>query len=61
MVLRQITAEHANEDYFKKAEIASHDIGFGVDLWVDREKWQASGKTVRPSIDKVPICVLLVG
>lgn len=60
-VLQMLTAEHANNDYFIKAEVVSHDIGFGVDLRVDKQKWQLYGSRPPPRINKVPICVLVVG
>lgn len=62
-VLKQITADHANEDYFKKAEIVTHDVGWGVDLWVDGQKWRArrDRTPMPPRIDRVPICVVMVG
>ena len=66
-VLHEITAIHAGAVYFKKAEVVSHDIGFGVDLVVDREKWEAAKRqdwslvAVPARKDRVPVCVLLVG
>lgn len=60
-VLQMLTAEHAANDYFINAEVVSHDIGFGVDLKVDRPKWELYGSRPPPRINKVPICILLVG
>lgn len=63
LVLRQITSAHAGEDYFKKAEIVVHDVGWGVDLWVEGPKWRsrADQTPIRPRIDRVPVCVIVVG
>lgn len=67
-VLHLLTAEHGGRDYFKRADVVSADIGWGVDIWVDREKWEAAkieAKThtslISVAIDRVPICVLVVG
>jgi hypothetical protein len=62
-VLRDLTAVHANEDYFKKAEIVHHDIGFGVDILVDGVKWRnrPNPSPIPPVITRVPICILMVG
>jgi hypothetical protein len=60
-VLRILTAQHAKKKYFLKAEVVSHDIGFGIDLRVDRALWQGEKVSAPGSIDRVPICVLLVG
>lgn len=65
-VLNELTAIHATKEYFKKADIVSHDIGFGVDIWVYGEKWREaktglSTDLVPSRINKVPICVLVIG
>lgn len=59
-ILQMLTAEHAQQAYFKKAEVGSND-GFGVDLYVDKDKWKASGCSIPTFIDSVPIWVMLVG
>lgn len=59
--LQLLTAEHSKEGYFKRAEVVAHDIGYGVDLWVDKEKWNAANGRAPGRIEKVPICVVLVG
>lgn len=61
-VCQLLTAEHQKADYFQKAEVVSTDVGFGVDLWVDRVKW-AELKPDRPPprINRVPVCILITG
>jgi hypothetical protein len=62
-VLKHITHIHANEDYFKKAEVVWADIGHGVDMWVDGPKWRSRvvESSLPPVVNRVPICVLMVG
>ena len=67
-VLQIVTAEHGKADYFRKADVIGCDVGFGVDVWVDREKWDQHKaeynngiSMLPPQINRVPICVLLVG
>lgn len=60
-VLRLLTAVHANEAYYKKASVVSGDLGWCVDLYVDREKWQAANQSGPGLMDGVPVCVMLVG
>jgi hypothetical protein len=60
LALQQLAREHANEAYFKKIEVGSNE-GYVVDLYVDRAKWELAGKTVPSRLDRVPVCVLLVG
>ncbi len=58
-----VYAEHGNKDYFIEAEVVSHDIGWAVDLRVDRLKWAAAGMTGKAPhhFYRVPICTLLYG
>ena len=67
-ILERLVDEHEDKDYFQKAEVVSSDVGFGIDIWVDREKWDEAKRLanvttslIAPRIDRVPICVLLVG
>jgi hypothetical protein len=67
VALQVLDAEHARADYFKKSEIVSCDVGYGVDVWVDREKWEdaklAQGVDVSligVQVEGVPVCVLLI-
>ncbi len=68
VALQVVDAEHARADYFKKSEIVSCDVGYGVDVWVDREKWEGAKQAmgmytslISPLIEGVPVCVMLVG
>ncbi len=68
VALRIVDAEHARADYYKKSEIVPTDVGYGVDIWVDREKWEdaklAHGVDVSligTQVEGVPVCVMLVG
>ena len=62
-VLQEVTQVHANEAYFKKAEVVWADIGYGVDLVVDGPKWRmrVDGTSIPPMVNRVRICVLMVG
>ncbi len=68
VALQVLDAEHARADYFKKSEIVSSDVGYGVDIWVDREKWEGAkqllgmqASLISPVVEGVPVCVMLVG
>lgn len=62
-VLQMLTSKHAKKNYFKKADVVLTDMGVGVDMVVDMEKWQADKlrDQVPPVIDGVPVCILMVG
>jgi hypothetical protein len=62
-VLQLLTAEHGSQPYFQKADIVYNDGFFGVDIYVDGDKWRSrvEKKLVPPQINRVPICVLVFG
>jgi len=62
-VLHLLTAEHGTAAYFKKAEIVVSDGFHGVDVWVDRETWKEAkmATKIKPRINRVPICYMVVG
>ena len=65
-VFETLLTAHREASYFNRLEVVSCDIGFGVDLHVDREKWEdarfaAGAPLVAPFINGVPVCVMLEG
>ncbi len=62
-ILKQLTSQYANETFFKRAEVVAADGGYGVDIWVDGEKWRSHEQrsSIPPLIERVPIYWLMVG
>lgn len=60
-VLSLITKDHANTGYFLGADVVSNEGNWGVDLKVKRAEWKSAGLKAPPTINKVHVCVLLVG
>lgn len=62
-VLQILTAEHGQAPYFITADVIYNDGFHCVDLKVDGEGWRAREPKhiMPPQIDRVPICILMLG
>lgn len=63
-VLKQITAEHGHAPYFRTAEVIYNDGFYGVDLKVTGKEWrerEGVRPRIPPTINRVPICVVVYG
>lgn len=62
-VLKQLTAEHGHNPYFRTAEVIYTDGFYGVDMKVSGAEWRArvSQPAIPPQINRVPICVVVFG
>jgi hypothetical protein len=62
-VLESLKSAHEDKPWFKKAVLETSDLGYGVDLWVDREKFRARTDKFMPpgAINHVVVCVMVQG
>lgn len=62
-VLESLKSAHADKPWFKKIVIGKGDLGFSVDLFVDKDKFRARTDEFMPpgAIDHVVVCVMMQG
>lgn len=62
-VLEALKHAHEDKPWFKKIEMGKGDLGYSVDLWVDREMFRSRKDKfqVPGAIDHVIVCVIMHG
>lgn len=62
-VCEVIALEHSHKNYFMRVQMVPHEMGWGIDLYVDRQKWEQAGMIGKspPNYLRVPVCTLLCG
>ena len=62
-VLAELQSEHEAKPWFKKIVIGKGDLGYSVDLWVDKSLFRARTDAFNPpgAINHVIVCVMMQG